>query len=44
MKTIEKEMHLMLFAIFATVLILAEMYFTREPDYRLQTETGYDYR
>ena len=37
-------MHLMLFAIFATVIILAEMYFTREPDYRLETGTGYDYR
>ena len=34
----------MLFAVFATVIILVEMYFTREPDYRLQSGTDYDYR
>ena len=34
----------MLFAIFATAIILAEMYFTREPDYRFETGSGYDYR
>ena len=34
----------MLFAIFATVIILAEMYFTREPDYRLESAPSYDYR
>lgn len=37
-------MNTMLFAVLSTVIILAEMYFTREPDYRFETGIGYDYR
>ena len=40
----QKEIDLMLFAMISTVLILAGMYTTREPDYRLETVSGYDYR
>ena len=34
----------MFFAVFSLIVILAEMYFNREPDYRYDSKSGYDYR
>ena len=34
----------MFFAVFSLTAILAEMYFTREPDWRYDSKNDFDYR